>query len=99
MRRLPIRFQMEQPEVPMPIPKAPPKTNGLVAKGREVYEKAECGECHGRNGRGDGPSANQLKDDWGVPVRPAERFASQRRNGRIMSSEWIGSHFYLDKYK
>lgn len=44
----------------------------LVGKGREVYEKAGCGECHGRTGRGDGPSAGQLKDEWGNPIRPAD---------------------------
>lgn len=66
------RFQAEQPESPMPIPQAPRRTKGLVLKGRKVYGKAECGECHGRGGRGDGPSAGQLKDDWGNLIRPAD---------------------------
>jgi len=66
------RFQKDRPESPMPIPKPPPRTKGLVAKGREVYQKAECGECHGREGRGDGPSAGQLKDEWGDPIRPTD---------------------------
>lgn len=66
------RFQKDRPESPMPIPKAPPRTKGLVAKGREIYQKAECGECHGRGARGDGPSAGQLKDEWGNPIRPAD---------------------------
>jgi mono/diheme cytochrome c family protein len=37
-----------------------------VARGGKVYEKAECHECHGRGGRGDGPSAKDLK------VKPAD---------------------------
>ena len=32
-----------------------------MARGREVYQKAECSECHGRQARGDGPSAKDLK--------------------------------------
>jgi mono/diheme cytochrome c family protein len=37
-----------------------------VARGEQVYRKAECQECHGREGRGDGPSAKDLK------VKPAD---------------------------
>lgn len=66
------RFQQEQPEAPMPIPKPPLRTKGLIAKGQEVYQKAECGECHGKDGRGDGPSAEKLKDEWGHPIRPTD---------------------------
>lgn len=39
-----------------------------VEKGREVYRKAECFNCHGEQGRGDGPSAPDLTDDWGLPI-------------------------------
>jgi cytochrome c oxidase cbb3-type subunit 2 len=46
---------------PLPLPVAPPLTAGAVERGRRVYEKAECQECHGREGRGDGPSAKDLK--------------------------------------
>lgn len=40
-----------------------------VAKGREVFEKAKCWECHGKVGRGDGQKAFDRKDDWGFPIR------------------------------
>lgn len=45
----------------LPVAPAPPKTPEAVARGRKVYDKAECYECHGRQGRGDGPSAKDLK--------------------------------------
>ncbi len=40
-----------------------------VAKGREVFEKAKCWECHGREGRGDGQKSDTLEDGWGFKVR------------------------------
>ncbi|HSF07507.1 MAG TPA: c-type cytochrome [Methylomirabilota bacterium] len=45
----------------LPIPPAPPNSPEAVARGRKVYHKAECHECHGEQGRGDGPSAKDLK--------------------------------------
>jgi DMSO reductase family type II enzyme heme b subunit len=36
-----------------------------------MFEAIECNKCHGNAGRADGPSAPELKDDWGHPVRPA----------------------------
>lgn len=40
-----------------------------IAKGREVFEKAKCWECHGKLGRGDGLKEFDRKDDWGFPIR------------------------------
>ncbi|MBI2089693.1 MAG: c-type cytochrome [Deltaproteobacteria bacterium] len=45
---------------------------GSVEKGKEVYQKTKCWECHGREGRGDGTSAAKLKDEWGLPILPAD---------------------------
>jgi|SRR5262245_4621061 len=47
--------------VALVVAPAPPKTADAVARGRKVYDKAECYECHGRQARGDGPSAKDLK--------------------------------------
>lgn len=55
------RFTQLRPAAPLAIPPAPPRTPEAVARGRRVYEKAECEECHGRDARGDGPSAKDLK--------------------------------------
>jgi len=51
---------------PIPIPPPPPRTPDVMARGRRVYDKAKCAECHGSGGRGDGPSAADLS------VKPAD---------------------------
>jgi DMSO reductase family type II enzyme heme b subunit len=52
------------------IPKdMPPFSEALVAKGKEVFEKAKCWECHGKTGRGNGQEAFDRTDDWGFPIR------------------------------
>ncbi len=47
----------------------PAYSEGLVAKGREVFERAKCWECHGKQGRGNGQKAFDRLDDWGFPIR------------------------------
>ena len=66
------RFQREKPQRPISIPKPPPRTPELIAKGRKLYQKAECFKCHGIEGGGDGPSAEGLEDDRGYPIRTAD---------------------------
>jgi cytochrome c oxidase cbb3-type subunit I/II len=66
------RFRTERPETPVPIPEPPPGTPALIARGRDVYQKAECFKCHGTGGRGDGPSADGMKDSWGYPIQPSD---------------------------
>ncbi|MCZ6728059.1 MAG: c-type cytochrome [Acidobacteria bacterium] len=43
-----------------------------IARGGEVYEKAECAKCHGVSGRGNGPSAATLEDEWEFRIYPAD---------------------------
>lgn len=48
----------------------PPKvaaTADSIARGKALYERNKCWECHGREARGDGRS--NLKNDWGHPTR------------------------------
>jgi len=42
------------------------------AQGHAVYEKLGCAACHGLGGRGNGPSAATLVDNWGRPTRPKD---------------------------
>lgn len=65
------RFAQEQPEAPVALPPPPPATLEVIARGRGIYQKGKCHECHGPEGRGDGPSAPKLKDDQGFPIPPA----------------------------
>lgn len=54
----------------VPMPKnMPVMSDATVAKGKEVFEKAKCWECHGKQGRGDGQKAFDRTDDWGFPIR------------------------------
>ncbi len=41
-----------------------------IDKGKEVYKRMKCFECHGNEGKGDGPKANEIVDDWGKKVLP-----------------------------
>ncbi len=50
----------------------PPKINDAkIAHGREVYLESGCGDCHGYQGRADGPSALTLVDDYDAAILPA----------------------------
>jgi len=48
-----------------------PASAASVAEGKRLFREVECFKCHGDDGRGDGPSAPELTDDWGAPIRPA----------------------------
>ena len=54
------------------VGKAPSSSEATIADGREVFRKLECFKCHGQQGRGDGPSAPTLKDDFDHPIRAAD---------------------------
>jgi cytochrome c len=54
------------------LPSAPKSTNESIALGKKLYVDNGCVKCHGTLGRGDGPSAPTLMDDWGHPIRPAD---------------------------
>jgi DMSO reductase family type II enzyme heme b subunit len=47
----------------------PPYNADSIAKGKAVFERAKCWECHGKLGRGDGQKSFDRKDDWGFPIR------------------------------
>lgn len=53
---------------PMTLGKPPPATAELLSEGKQLFEDAECWKCHGRQGKGNGPSASDLKDDWNNPL-------------------------------
>jgi DMSO reductase family type II enzyme heme b subunit len=52
--------------------KAPSSSDGTIADGRAAFKKLECFKCHGEQGRGNGPSAPTLKDDYQHPIRAAD---------------------------
>ncbi|MBI2554298.1 MAG: c-type cytochrome, partial [Candidatus Rokubacteria bacterium] len=69
------------------LPKEVASSKGSLARGKEMFEAIECNKCHGDAGRGDGPSAPELKDDWGNPVRPANLTKSWTFRGGASARE------------
>jgi len=61
------RFASAPPRKPMPLPE-PPGRSRSVARGRDVYAKMQCSKCHGDDGRGVGPSSNEMVDAKGRHV-------------------------------
>jgi mono/diheme cytochrome c family protein len=57
---------------PVELPEPPRFSEESASKGRKIYDELGCAGCHGEAGRGDGPSAPSLRDDWGQHIRPAD---------------------------
>ena len=75
------RFRTEKPSQPIAIGTEPPATRDLVNLGRRFYADAGCAECHGAAGKGDGPSAKELRDDAGNPTQRADLTARPFKSG------------------
>jgi cytochrome c len=62
----------EATPAPVPLPRAPKVSKASIELGKKLYEENGCVKCHGTLGRGDGPSAPTLVDEWGHPIRAAD---------------------------
>src|SRR5919106_251337 len=56
---------------PVELPSPPAVTEESIELGKKLYVEVGCVKCHGNLGRGDGPSASTLMDDFGQPIRAA----------------------------
>ena len=72
------RFKEERPEQPVRITPETPDTPESVAKGNQLFQQMKCWECHGQQGRGDGPSASTLRDNKGNPIPPYDFSTGER---------------------
>jgi cytochrome c oxidase cbb3-type subunit 2 len=81
IKTLSLRWKEEKPEPPILIGDPPKATPELLARGKELYAQAKCFQCHGDGGKGDGPSAAELKDDLGFQIRPADFTKGQFKGG------------------
>ena len=72
------RFHDEKPAAPVQIPVEPTADHASIQRGTEMYQKMNCWSCHGKEGRGDGPSAQTLVDNKGYPIAPYD-FAAWTR--------------------
>lgn len=48
-----------------------PVSEESLARGKQLFADIECNSCHGTSGRANGESAPTLKDEWKLPIRPA----------------------------
>jgi mono/diheme cytochrome c family protein len=71
-------FQEEKPGAPVEIPPEPPSSAESIQRGAQVFEKMNCWSCHGKDGRGHGPSASTLTDSKGYPITPFDFTSGSR---------------------
>src|SRR2546425_574319 len=69
--------------VPLTFSKEPGGATSAVALkvGQQFYDSIGCWKCHGKAGRGDGPSAPTLKTDPGEPIFAADLHENWRFRG------------------
>ncbi len=60
------------------IPEPIPPSDQTVSEGKQLYRLLNCWSCHGKSGKGDGPSSGDLKDDLGRPIRPYNFTAAKK---------------------
>lgn len=58
------KFDEEAPEI-IKVGVPPQLTRESIIRGKQFFIDAECWKCHGTSGRGDGPSADELRDSQG----------------------------------
>src|SRR2546427_12641440 len=75
------RWEEEPTETIVALPSPLKATPELVARGKALYTRAKCWECHGESGKGDGPSAARLSDDNELPSRPTDFTRGQFKGG------------------
>jgi mono/diheme cytochrome c family protein len=66
---------------PLAFAGAPGESVEGIEEGARIYRELECFKCHGDAGRGDGPSAPTLSDDWDHPIRAADLTRGWNFNG------------------
>lgn len=71
-------FQEEKPAAPIEIPPEPAVTAESTQRGAQLFQSMNCWSCHGKDGRGHGPSAATLTDDKGYPITPFDFTSGSR---------------------
>ena len=61
-----------QPPKAIALSAAMPSSPESVTRGQQVYEKLQCGKCHGSDGRGTGAVATTFEDEWKQPLIAAD---------------------------
>ncbi len=96
LKTLSPRFA-EPSRPPVPVPPAPHATPELVATGARLYKHSGCPECHGHEGKGDGPSAKKgMKDSRDLPITPADLTRRPFKRGSDPVETWKSIAVGLD---
>jgi mono/diheme cytochrome c family protein len=64
------RFEEEKPGETVQLPAETPNSAESAQHGAELFQNMNCWACHGKEGRGNGPSAKTLTDSRGFPITP-----------------------------
>ncbi len=96
IKTLSERFTDEEPDAPVSIPQLPDTWKDAVNRGLILYGKAKCRDCHGRTGDGDGPKADELKDDRGLPIRPRSFLRESFKRGPSIEDVYLSITTGLD---
>ena len=83
------RFATVKPAPSISVPPQPGRTSALVIQGKELFHDAGCVSCHGEQGRGDGSSAAEMKDDWGWPIRPGDLTWRPLKRGSALDQTYL----------
>lgn len=75
------RWKSDQAGPPLTMAPEPAHTPESVARGRAVYEKQNCAQCHGDGGAGDGQASKTLTDEWGYPTLPFDLTKGHMKGG------------------
>ena len=71
----------QKPDI-LSVPAAPADLMSLVSAGKKHYQVSQCAKCHGDTGKGNGPSAPDLRDDWDNPIKATDlTYEWQFKNG------------------
>jgi cbb3-type cytochrome c oxidase subunit III len=60
-----------RPEM-LPVHQPPENLEALASQGKELFNTAQCAQCHGDAGKGDGTSASGMIDNWDNPIQPTD---------------------------
>ncbi len=78
------KFKKQDVPDPISVPEPPKQllTQNRVEEGKKLYDKLGCRSCHGPEGKGKGPSADQQQDHWGEPIPPRDLTRGNYKGGK-----------------
>jgi cytochrome c oxidase cbb3-type subunit I/II len=78
-------FREEAAGTPIALGTVPELSAARVARGKALYARVGCMDCHGEQGYGDGFAAKDMLDSFGVPIRPRNfHIVGEFKRGRTL---------------